>query len=527
MKRWLVVAGVLLGGCTTPVSSEGDSGCAAAACGSLDAGISDAAGAAADAAVTPDAAQARDASTTPDASVPPDAAVTPDAAITPDAAVTPDAAASTPDAGPPPACVTPSGLGRAATWVRANPMFISGLSVGLGAPNAAAVTDYFDLFHASAVHLWENGMPAEIVGWSDATNPRAWVSWTHFDGTSVANAQVLGGIPPPPGRIGYQVGDEPLDMGQLLAMYGGVTAVRAADPDALIILNFADIDALDTLLASAQQNADVDVFSYDRYNYSRDHYKVIGKVREAALNSGKQYWRYLDAYRDISDTGDTSLSDFRWDVFIGAAYGYTGHSWFLYQIDGSNQDLVPLLFDVKGDYASTKTEKYAAVALLNQQLAHLGRTLSLLRSVDVRYFTALALTRPEGTTGWTRGAGGDPYLANIGNVPANTWRDAVVGTFKDDCEERYTVLQSVAHTQANFPNASDADTTFRLEFDFSAATDVTLDRTAIVVLRPEGGEPAAVALTPQTANTASVELTLPAGGALLFKYKNARPMVRQ
>src|SRR5690606_31265849 len=61
-----------------------------------------------------------------------------------------------------PACEAPKDLGRGVAWVRANPMMIAGLSVVMGAPASAAVTEYFDGFHATAPHVWENGLPAEI-----------------------------------------------------------------------------------------------------------------------------------------------------------------------------------------------------------------------------------------------------------------------------------------------------------------------------------------------------------------------------
>lgn len=55
-----------------------------------------------------------------------------------------------------------SDLSRGLTWVRSNPMFITGLSVSVPEPSPAQVREYFDDFNASAVHLWSNGLPNQI-----------------------------------------------------------------------------------------------------------------------------------------------------------------------------------------------------------------------------------------------------------------------------------------------------------------------------------------------------------------------------
>ena len=52
-------------------------------------------------------------------------------------------------------------------WVRDNEMFISGLTVRMGPPTAAAVERYFDDFNANAVHLWEQGLPTAMNAWRE------------------------------------------------------------------------------------------------------------------------------------------------------------------------------------------------------------------------------------------------------------------------------------------------------------------------------------------------------------------------
>ena len=185
---------------------------------------------------------------------------------------------------------------------------------------------------------------------------------------------------------------------------------------------------------------------------------------------------------------------------------------------------MPSFFTTKGVYGSARTQQFQWAATLNQQLASLGRTLSLLRSVDVRYVASFL--QPAGTTAFTRGAGSDPYLTRVG-PPSGTFADVALGFFVDDCAEHYLMVQSQRHQDADFPNSSQSNTTFKVEFDFSSATDPALDRTAVLVLDPVTDVIAPRALTSTGANTASIDLVLPAGGGVLLKYKNGRPFARQ
>ena len=404
-------------------------------------------------------------------------------------------------------------------------MFISALTVVMGPPPASAVTEYFDDFHATAAHTWATGLPLEIDGWVDAGRPNVrYVSWVDQNGNSYSNGLPLGGAAPRAGRIGYQVGDEPMDFAQLLVMQDGGATVRAADPSGLSILNLSPDGAKGALAGQGAAMAEFDVLSVDDYTYKKGAYQSLSGLRTAALANGKPYWRYLDSFRYTTETDTTTESDFRWDAYVGATWGYTGHTWFIYQIDPGNPDLVPLLFTTKGVYGSARTPQFQWAATLNQQLASLGRTLCLLRSTDVRYVASLL--QPAGTSGFTRGAGGDPYLTRV-SAQGGTFADSALGFFVDDCGEHYVLIQSQRHQGADFPNASQSNTTFKVELDFTAATDASLDRTAVLVLDPVTDTIVPRALTATGANTASLDLVLPAGGGVLLKYKNARAFARQ
>lgn len=96
--------------------------------------------------------------------------------------------------------------------------------------------------------------------------------------------------------------------------------------------------------------------------------------------------------------------------------------------------LVPLLFTTKGAYGSARTPQLQWASTLHQQLASLGRTLSLLRSTDVRSVTS------AGTSGFARVSS-----------PGGTFADSALGFFVDDCGE---------------------------DLDFTGATDASLDSTS-------------------------------------------------
>jgi hypothetical protein len=471
---------------------------------------------AADARLPPDAWPAMDvASPGPDASPIEDASEPgPDASsVGLDAASGADAAAT---------CSVPGNLSRGRAWTRANPLFVSALTVAMGPPPSSAVDDYSDAFHASAVHTWADGLATAIPGWAAAGRPDfRYVSWVQADGTCTSNGLLLGGAAPLPGRIGYQIGDEPADLAGVQAMAAGAAAVRSADPQALIILNLTlDIADADNVLAQAAELADVDVLSIDFYNYKKAAYEKAGKLRAAALANNKAWWRYADGFHYTTETDPATEADLRWDAYLGPVYGFTGHTWFIYQIDPSNPDLRPLFFEQVGDFSSPRTTQFGWAAKLNTELASLGRSLSLLRSVEVRYAPGIPLVLPSGTTAWAAGAGGEPYLKTI--AATGGVRDAVVGLFRDDCDEPYVMIQNVAHPGADFPNQSAQPGGFKLGFDFSKSTDPSLDTSAVLVLDPTTGQVASRSLS-----SGSLDLTIPAGGAVLFKYQNARPFVSQ
>ncbi len=448
-----------------------------------------------------------------------------DSGAPPDSGAAPDGGDILPDSGP---------LSRGLDWVRSNPMFVSGLVVAMGSPPEEFVRAYYEDFHGTAAHLWATGMPAEAAAWSAVGPPGGrFVSWLDSDGNSAANpaAGVLGGGPAAmAGRIGYQVGDEPglacngdvpCAIADMNRMGVGIDAVRAADPNALVFLNFADLDVTPALL-SAYAGLDADVVSYDAYHRGATAYEPLEAVRAAGLAQGRPYWRYIRSFGYDSGSAGVTASDARWDAYSGLLYGYTGHSWFLYTINAS-AELDPLLFVVENDFNAARTPLFNEVAAINQVLNRLGPVVTQLTSTGVRYRPALPLLQPPGTQDWSIGAGGDPYLSDLSVSGVGV--DAALGFFVDPYADPVVMVQNVSHTHGTFPTSHENVGTITLTFDFGAAP-LGVSTTAVRGLDPLTGLTTSIPLTVVDATHSNLVLTLPAGDIAVLKVDNGRDFVR-
>jgi hypothetical protein len=417
---------------------------------------------------------------------------------------------------------TKAPLPRGLEWVRGNPMFVSGLTVSMGAPSAAAVTDYFQGFNANAIHFWATGLPTELAGWRKHAGPAVpFVSWVDRDGKSLAGQKALiGGLPADaPGRIGFQISDEPNDMTHFNAMVAGAKAVRAADPNALIVFNFTyNLPQLAQALDQAGAS-EMDVYSYDVYSRSNKVYEHLARYREVGLKYKRPYWRYIRGYLPSSSSDDAlAESDARWDAFSGLVYGYTGHTWFLYQVHPAH-NLQPALFTEPGSYAAPKTPEFAMVAKINTELRNLGRAITQLESTDVCYTAALSFLQPAETKPFSPGAGGDPFIENI--TPGGPFADYLVGFFTDDAGEQYVMLQNVKHTHGSWPvDLSVGPVTFTVDLDFKSAT---VDKTKLLSLDKTTGKVVSLPLTSLGGSKARLSVTLAAGDPVLFKYATGAP----
>ena len=417
---------------------------------------------------------------------------------------------------------------RAIQWTRRNPIFLSGMTIRMGAPSAGFVKTYYDQFFATSAHLWADGLPAEANAWA-AARPGGFrfVSWLDSHGASLSNGQVIGGIPAnSPGRIGFQIGDEPSrscqDLGcavnHLNDMATGVNAVRSADPNALVIVNFKRSDLLEGALDHYTKHMDGDIISYSHYSYHRGAYKGLEAVRRYARQFSKPYWCYLKSYSSPGASAGKTASDMRWDAYSGLLYGFTGFTWFVYQVNAGNE-VVSNLFNHPGDLNAGRTGFWTAAAKINLGLRHMGNITRTLSSTAVRFIPAQEFLQPEGTTNWFRGSGDDPYITKIKPASSHHLMEISVGFFQDDAGKIYFMVQNVAH--ANWVTSDLVDLTHRgtvrISFDFSNAPAST-SRSHLFTVNKGTGRTQAIPLTHVEGSQGYLDIPLDPGDATLLWY---------
>ncbi|MDP6394440.1 MAG: hypothetical protein QF466_03160 [Desulfobacterales bacterium] len=425
----------------------------------------------------------------------------------------------------------PPQMTRALEWIRANPMFVSGLSVSMGEPPSDFVNTYFNDFYATAVHLWEDGLPREADAWAAAGHPSfRFVSWVKSDGTSADGGELIGGYSADvQGRIGFQIGDEPARdclslacaINNLQTMEAGVNAVRALDSNALIYLNFQMSDYVDDVLDYYGEHVDGDIISYDHYTRSSSAYEALEIFRHAGLDQNKPYWRYLKSYYNQDDPDAFTESDMRWNAFSGILYGYTGHTWFFYNI-GPDHGLDPALFEAEDSFNTSPTALWHIAAQINIEMYNLGRAITQLTSTAVRYIPLIEWLQPKETKNWEAGAGNDPYIVDIERSNENSLLEFSVGFFRDDTGEFYFMLQNVSHTHGSWPVSEGGTDTIRITFDFSNAPQET-SRSSLLTLNKLNGKVETLLLTQSDGNRGYLDVTLAAGDPILLKYVTGAP----
>ncbi len=445
----------------------------------------------------------------------------PDAGGDRDATVPPDGARPLDASLPPPPSDWPDSRGW--RWVRSNPPFVSALTVRMGTPPAAAVDRYLDDFGATAIHLWEDGLPTAIAGWLAVRPGTPWVSWVAANGNSVTNRRVIGGITPGPERIGYQVGDEPRDEAHFMEHLTGLQRVGNADPAGLRILNFSYDPAVEgNFVERACDTGLVDIVSYDLYSRSNGFYEKLAYFREKALECGVPYWRYFEAYR-ASDKPVQAESDMRWAALTGITYGYTGHTWFLYLVRGGDAEGIPTtLFDRTDDWNATPTERFTWASRINRELVNYGRAVAHLLSRDVAWVTDTPVSGvwpPDAVPPFEPRM--DPFLRELTFSEPGSVLDshnALLGFFVDRYGDRYVVVQNPNHADGSFPTNKEDRLQGTLRFDFSGAGALGVDPSAVLVLDGRTGR---VARRPLSDGT--LEIDIAPGDILFFKYDTGRP----
>ncbi len=415
---------------------------------------------------------------------------------------------------------------RAMQWTRNNPALVSAINVSMGVPPAGFVNTYYGQFHATAVHLWADGLPEEVDGWA-AVRPVRFVAWLNNHGASLSNGLILGGKPAnTPGRIGFQIGDEPsrscgtisCAVNNLNDMAVGVNAVRAADPDALIIVNFKKSDLLEGSLDHYTRQMDGDIISYSHYSYGRSAYKGLESVRRYGRQYSMPYWCYLKSWISPGDPDGKTASDMRWNAYSSLLYGFTGFTWFVYQINAGGE-VVPSFFRRAGDFNAGRTGLWGEAARLNVALQHLGGVTRKLNSTAVRFIPAKEFLQPEGTTNWYRGSGDDPYITDIGPADEDELMEISVGFFQDNGGKTYFMIQNVAHTHWISTDVVDLVDrgTVRVSFDFSAAPSTT-SQSYLFTLNKGTGQSQKLPLTHVEGAQRYLDITLDPGDVILLWY---------
>ena len=403
---------------------------------------------------------------------------------------------------------------RGWTWVRNNEPFVSALSVRMGAPPAASVDRYYDDFHATAAHLWQTGMPDNIAGWSAARPGARWLTWVDQFGNSSSNNMFLGGAPRPAGLIGYQVSDEPRDRTRFNEIMAALSRIATEDPEPLRIFNFtyqaAEIEAF---LAESCAGGDMDVISYDRYSLGNSQFTTMMMFRQAALDCGVPYWRYMDSY--IPEGVVQTPTGMRWDAFSGLLAGFTGHSWFLYNSESGTRSP---FFTTPATWGSSLAPGFASAAQINEELIVYGRAQTRLRSTGVGWMAARTIPGvehpPDGFPLWAPGLGGDSILQSVETAGGATLQDVLFGFFEDRYGDTYVMVMNPNHEGGAFPTSGTRSTRVTLGFDFSTAPGVSTSQ--LLVLRPTGVvESVAVA-------GGSVTFPIEAGDLVFYKYDTGR-----
>jgi hypothetical protein len=411
---------------------------------------------------------------------------------------------------------------RGWSWVRTNDPMISALSVRMGAPPADAVNEYVDDFGATAAHLWETGIPTAITGWTSA-RPLPWLSWVDADGNSRENGMLLGGPTRPAGVIGYQVGDEPRTREHFDQIMAGLARVATADPEPLRIFNFSFLaEEIDAYLAESCAGGNMDVIAYDHYSFGNGQFTDMMKFRQAALDCGVPYWRYLKGYESDVDRRDDIVlaeTDMRWDAFSGLLAGYTGHTWFLYNVAGGEMEGIPTTFFAETEnWAAARTPRFDMAARINRALLVYGRAQSRLRSTGVGWFTEAALAGehpPDGFPLWSPGIGGDPFLSAVrteGGAPF--FQDVMFGFFEDRFGDPYVMVMNPNHEHGSFPTKGTEATEVTLTFDF--ATPGPFATSQLLVLTESG----VVETVPIRGGEVTFEIA--AGDLVFYKYDSRR-----
>lgn len=245
-----------------------------------------------------------------------------------------------------------------------------------------------------------------------------------------------------------------------------------------------------------------DVLMFDIYPFSAgggrvsDHYFFnLSLVRDVALKARIPYWAFIQSY-ETTDRRLPSESDLRMQLFSNLTYGFTGFSYFTYDVAFDRG-----LLEADG----TPNSAYTYAEKVNPEIMHLGNVIRKLVSTDVRFVAASSAATPTNLPRWEPRAGGDPFITAIKDTQLDAEHPTgLVGFFRSPKGKRYFMLTNLTH-DAHL-SAEDATRTYTIGFKRGVKNIYRINRST--------GET-------DTLPVADGELvvTLPGGTGDLFMYK--------
>jgi hypothetical protein len=269
-----------------------------------------------------------------------------------------------------------------------------------------------------------------------------------------------------------------------------------------------------------------DVLVYDTYPFTTNGgtsnmFPNMNALREEGLKSFMPYWVWIQSYENSEhNLRMPSESDLRMQTYLHLAYGYKGIIYFTYTPEVGTAM-------VNGD--QTLNQIYYDAQALNLEVVNVGETLKGLTSIGVGYvagiheetyyeswdiFHLYPQTRqatnsiPAGVSNWTQNTGGGSHIVNIDIAGLGEEKNAVIGFFRDDDDQRYFMLTNLMHGANMTALAGTAQ--FQVQFDATINDILRINR-----------------LTGQTEiltlNNHVLSLTLGGGTGDLFKYNTSNP----
>lgn len=380
--------------------------------------------------------------------------------------------------------------GHGKRWIRSHPFYISGLT---------QVPDRYEveMYKAAGLNTLLAWKPREGLFEKSAAAGIPWhyhIHHTRYGETPdevVAHAKKL--LDKYPGCTGLMFGDEPNQA--IMEKLGETCAVlRKAFPGKLIYSNAFPIGATadDYLGGKAPKGYGYsdyfdafarlvggDVVMFDIYpfgagdGHSGEYFLNLEVVRKTGLKYGVPYWVFVQSYQRPGTRRLPSESDLRMQLFSSLAYGFTGISYFTYDV-AFERGLVEL--------SGKPSPIYEPAAKANREVANLGRSLRFLISTGVGYVPGrhekdgrtADNPLPSGTTHWQEIKARPARIHDIRLMATGDGKDALVGLFRDDHGKQYFMVVNLWHGAGK--SASERPQTVSITFEREVKTVTRLSR---------------------------------------------------